>query len=107
MAYQSMTAEALRERLAQELGECSAAAQAFFAAIAFTPVKWKQSPWGDESGGFWAVAAKGDRVLWYNDIEGGFNVSRFVTRGEIPAEEYWCNQDDLCIAIARLISELT
>jgi hypothetical protein len=46
-------------------------------------------------GGFWAVAVDDDRVLWYNDVEDGFNVSRFARRGEIPRDEYWCNQSSL------------
>lgn len=104
MAFQSITADELHALIARELGQCPTQIRDFFAALAFDPVKWRQSPMGDESGGFWAVAATGDRVLWYNDIEDGFNVSRFVTRGEIPADEYWCNQDDLRMAIVQLMS---
>jgi hypothetical protein len=43
-----------------------------------------------------------DRVLWYNDIEEGFNVSRFTTVGSIPSTEYWCNQDELRWALSAL-----
>ncbi len=32
---------------------------------------------------------KDSLVLWYNDIEDGFNVSRFTTWGAIPDDEYW------------------
>src|SRR6476660_8959022 len=94
----SIGAEALRALLERELVGCSYGARQFFATVAFDPVRWNQSPCGDETGGFWAVAAKGDRVLWYNHIEEGFNVSRFDNRGEIPRNEYWCNQDNLCTA---------
>jgi hypothetical protein len=41
-------------------------------------------------------------VLWYNDIEDGFNVSRFVQWGEIPSDEYWCSQDPLQYALPKL-----
>lgn len=88
-----------------DLKRCSADLQRAFAGVAFDPMRWTQPPWGDQVGGFWALAAKGEQVLWYNDIEGGFSVSRFVTWGSIPDSEYWCNQDDLCTALNRLMSE--
>jgi hypothetical protein len=84
--------EALMER---DLDACPQEERAYFARVAFAPEKWSQSPMGDMGGGFWAVAVDGDRVLWYNDIEDGFNVSHFVLRGEIPRDAYWCNQSAL------------
>ena len=33
------------------------------------------------------------------------NVSRFGTVGVIPDDEYWCNQDALCVALAELAGE--
>jgi hypothetical protein len=53
------------------------------ARIRIEPEKWGCSPWGDESGGVWAVAVDGGRVLWFNDIEGGFNWSPYSSRGTI------------------------
>lgn len=61
-------------------------------AIRVPPVKWKCSPWGDEGGGFWVVAVWDGHVGWYNDIEDGFQTSRYSVAGTI--DEYWCNQDD-------------
>ena len=66
------------------------------------PEKWALHPWGDLGGGFWVVAVFGRSALWYNDIERGFNVSRFQTEGVIPSGEYWCNQDPLAVALAAL-----
>jgi len=60
--------------------------------IRIEPAKWQCSPWGDQGGGFWAVAIEDTNVLWYNDIEEGFNWSRFTERGVI--DEYWCNQNE-------------
>jgi hypothetical protein len=57
------------------------------------PVKWQLHPWGDEGGGFWIVGIIGQNVIWYNDIEHGFNISRYEVLGDIA--EYWCNQDEL------------
>ena len=61
--------------------------------IKIEPVKWQQHPWGDEGGGFWAVAVFGQTALWYNDIEEGFNRSTYTNYGVI--DQYWCNQDQL------------
>jgi len=72
--------------------------------VALEPERWTQCPWGDKTGGFWAVAVRGNRVLWFNEIEEGFNVSRFVTWGVIPNDEYWCTQDTLCTALGILSS---
>tara|TARA_R110002096_G_scaffold44524_1_gene119675 strand:- start:45102 stop:46316 length:1215 start_codon:yes stop_codon:yes gene_type:complete len=60
--------------------------------IRIQPEKWKCNPWGDAGGGFWAVAIEDGKVLWYNDIEDGFNWSPFREHGVI--DEYWCNQND-------------
>ena len=59
----------------------------------YQPKKWQQHPYGDQGGGFWAVAILGRTVIWYNDIEEGFNVSAYSQYGEIGV--YWCNQDSL------------
>jgi len=77
----------------------------FWEAIRVSPHKWKQTPHGDEGGGFWVVALLGGRVVWYNDIEEGFNCSKYITAGEI--DEYWCNQDDLDVTVQRLLDEAT
>ena len=65
-----------------------------------TPVKWQLHPWGDDGGGFWVVAIIDNFALWYNDIEDGFNISAFTAEGTI--DEYWCNQDELQHAVARV-----
>lgn len=68
------------------------------------PHKWDQHPWGDEGGGFWVVAVFGSRVVWFNDIEDGFNVSRYRVPGEIA--DYWCNQSNLDHVIQQLLNEV-
>ncbi len=88
-----------------DLAACSGRQLAIYAATAIPPVKWRQSPWGDEGGGFWAVAVLGSKVLWYNDIEEGFNVSRFEEYGRIPDDGYWCNDDPLMWALTNLAAE--
>jgi hypothetical protein len=100
--WEPISLSELESRLLEDLADCSDTQRDFFARVRIQPAKWRLSPWGDAGGGFWAVAAHGDRVLWYNDIEEGFNVSRFEVRGQILDDEYWCNQDPLGWALPRL-----
>ena len=102
MPWKPITATGLRALLARELEDCSVEEREYFDRVRIPPVKWRLAPWGDGGGGFWAVAIHGRRVLWYNDIEEGFNVSPFDVEGSIPESEYWCNQDTLRWALPLL-----
>jgi len=73
-----------------------------WSVIKVMPEKWRQSPYGDTGGGFWVVAVLGELVLWYNDIEEGFNISRHKNFNEI--KDYWCNQDELEWAVQALLN---
>lgn len=48
------------------------------------------------------------RVAWrvrnYNDIEEGFNISKYETYGQI--KEYWCNQSELNWIIIELYKRI-
>lgn len=65
----------------------------FWERVRVRLVKWQLSPWGDVGGGFWVVAVLGQECIWYNDIEDGFNVSRFEEFGRIA--DYNCGQAEL------------
>ena len=52
---------------------------------------------------FWVVAVLGETALWYNDVEEGFNLSPFKSRGEIS--EYHSKKDDLEVALQRLMTQ--
>jgi hypothetical protein len=103
MVWSPLSRDELQSTLRRELAECSDEQRAYFDGVAFEPAKWSQSPYGDEGGGFWAVAADDNRVLWFNDIEDGFNVSTYTDWGTIPANQYWCNQDELKVALPALM----
>lgn len=102
MNWYPITFAELESMLSRDLADCSEEYQHLFKRARITPAKWRLTPWGDEGGGFWAVAVHENRVLWYNDIEEGFNVARFEVPGEIPNSEYCCNQDPLSYALPRL-----
>ncbi len=72
--------------------------------IKIHPEKWSQNPWGNKGNGFWVVAIIGNYVIWYNDIEDGFNQSSYTLYGTI--NEYWCNQDELEVAVQNIINQL-
>ncbi len=73
-------------------------------AVRIEPEKWQQHPYGDPGGGFWVVAVVSRTVIWYNDIEDGFNRSRYSTHGTI--DDYWCNQDELELTMQYLMSAI-
>lgn len=102
MVWNPCSLEQLQTVMVEELAECSADLRAYFFRVRFAPEKWQLEPWGDAGGGFWAVAADANRVLWWNDLEGGWNVSSFETRRRIPGGQYWCNQDALKCALPLL-----
>lgn len=72
----------------------------FWQLIKTDPTKWVEKEHGNEVGEFWVVAICGTKVIWYNDIEEGFNISGYKTYGQI--ERYYCNQDELNSAVIRL-----
>ncbi|MDK2125356.1 hypothetical protein [Parachitinimonas caeni] len=76
--------------------------QRLWEVIRRLPQRWAQDPWGNEGGGFWVVAIFGNGVIWYNDIEYGFNLSRYCTYGAIL--DYWCNQDDLEDSVQQVLN---
>jgi hypothetical protein len=73
-----------------------------WAAIKVPPAKWAEQTYGEVGGGFWVVAIIGNRVIWFNDIEDGFNCSSYVVVGKLA--EYICNQDELEIAVQDVLT---
>lgn len=69
--------------------------------IRIEPAKWSEASFGKEGNGFWAVAIIGGTVVWYNDIEDGFNRSRYSSFGSIG--EYLCNQDGLELTLQFIL----
>ncbi|TPG65640.1 hypothetical protein EAH73_12665 [Hymenobacter nivis] len=72
----------------------------FWDRIKIAPEKWQEPSMGAEGGGFWVVAVLDNAIIWYNDIEEGFNTSPFTSWGSF--EEYWCNQDELQWSVQNL-----
>jgi len=77
---------------------------AFWNSVKIKPEKWEEKEYGKEGGGFWVVAVAGNEIIYYNDIEEGFNISHFETHGQI--KEYWCNQTELNYAVIDFFNML-
>lgn len=72
--------------------------------VRIEPENWQQEPFGRRGAGFWVVAIVGESVIWYNNIEEGFNRSRYAAYGTI--DHYFCNQDELDVAVQYLVIAL-
>jgi hypothetical protein len=104
MEWQPIAEGDLSNLIAIAVGVMEPRARSLWNLIRVRRVKWELHPWGDEGCGFWVVAVIGVQVVWYNDIEDGFNVSRYETPGAIA--EYWCNQDELQHTMQALLRQI-
>ncbi len=77
----------------------------FWDIIRIEPEKWEEKEYGNEGGGFWVVAIFGKEVIWYNDIEDGFNISKYVKYGEIKT--YECSQNELNWSVIGIMERIT
>ena len=53
---------------------------------------------------FWVVALTGNYIVWYNDIEEGFSISKFVEKGKI--KQYQAIKNDLNTALIKLLNHI-
>jgi len=91
---------ALWDLINDGMAEFSASESRFYEAIRVQPEKWCLEPWSQAGGGFWVVGVIGRTVLWYNDIEDGFNSSAYEKYGFI--RDYWCDQDEFALSVRKL-----
>jgi hypothetical protein len=103
MSWTALTRDELEAMLSSALSQYDQDVGSDWERIRIRPEKWQCSPWGDLGEGFWAVAINDGNVLWYNDIEDGFNWSRYSKRGVI--DDYWCNQDEFEEILERFAKE--
>jgi hypothetical protein len=102
--WQPIAREALLARIEQGEARMTPAQLRLWQGIRIEPEKWLQQPHGEAGGGFWVVGIVGRTVVWYNDIEDGFNRSTYIAYGRF--EDYWCNQDELEVTIKYLMNVL-
>ena len=101
MDWEPVSEEVLWDLINAETARMDVRSRRLWDVIFVYPAKWRLPGWGEEGGGFWAVGLFGERVLWYNDIEEGFNISPYSEYGEIG--EYRCSQEELTCAVHKLL----
>lgn len=72
--------------------------------IKVEPQKWQEEEYGEMGGGFWIVAIFGKEIIYFNDIEDGFNISTYEEYGQI--KKYRCNQSELNWVIDELYNRI-
>jgi hypothetical protein len=70
--------------------------------ISIAPEKWEEVEMGEEGEGFYVVAIMEDWIIWYNDIEDGYNLSKFKEHGHIQG--YQVEQYELVHIVNRIIA---
>lgn len=104
MSWRPITEEEVQYKLKKDVDRMNQEQKCFWDMIAIVPEKWEQHPYGNEGKGFWSVALLGKIVVWYNDIEEGFNYSRYARYGVI--DEYKSDQTELEFIIQRFLNAL-
>ena len=104
MDWKPLSETSLRGKISAAESRMNPEQARLWSLIRIPPQKWIQTPYGAEGGGFWVVAILGSFVVWYNDIEEGFNCSSYSQFGTI--NEYWCNQDELEYTIQNLYASI-
>lgn len=102
MTWQPTTLSELQELVDSDLAEADDDVIELWQAIRVQPVKWSCSPMGELGGWFWVIAKHEGTVLWYNDIEDGFNASPVLQEGVIS--DYGCEQHDLELCLRRIVA---
>lgn len=101
MTWSPISKRELLNKIYEGLVQMDQEQSVFWKQISVSPVKWQEAEMGNEGNGFWVVAIHNDKIIWYNDIEEGFNISFFNRKGTIG--EYAAEQDELQFAIRKLI----
>jgi hypothetical protein len=94
--WQPATIGHVKELVDRDLLDCDEKQLALFKTCAVEPFTAPITRYGNRDTVV-VVARNGNEVIYYEDIEDGFNVSRVNPDGEIL--EHWCNQDDLRFAL--------
>jgi hypothetical protein len=96
--WRPITAAELDELIASQLLGCEPSIAAVFESYKVAPFAAPIERNGRIESVF-VVARKDNEVMYYEDVEEGFNFSPISPDGRIL--EHWCNQDDLGIALRR------
>ena len=90
--WKPITRQELDDLIAEQLAECSPEQAACFRKHRVEPHHAPLERYGKLEQVF-VVAQRDDVVIYYEDVEDGFNLSPLGPDGRIL--QHWCNQDDL------------
>ncbi len=104
MEWKAPTIEQVMQIVQDDLTECDNKQREVFESQAVTPYLAPILRYGTLESVV-VVARKGDEVIYWEDVEEGFNVSRQGPDGRIL--EHWCNQDKLSFVLNAWIEGRT
>jgi hypothetical protein len=90
------TVEEVKKIVRDDLAECDEEQVVVFKRYAVEPYVAPILRYGEIENAV-VVARKGDEVIYWEDVEEGFNLSPVASDGRIL--EHWCNQDELRFAL--------
>lgn len=96
MTWQAQTVADIQRIVEADLELCSDDEKRIFREMAINPTRYPINRYGELDYVF-VVAIRDSEVLYWEDVEEGFNVSRLGANGQIL--EHFCNQDTLSHAL--------
>lgn len=99
MEWKPATVEAVKKIIEGDLPACDDEQVAAFKKYAVEPYPAPISRYGKMQSVV-VVARRRDEVIYWEDVEEGFNLSPVASDGRIL--EHWCNQDELRLALNAL-----
>jgi hypothetical protein len=102
MIWESITLNELNTLIDSGAAEFTASQLHFWNTVKLIPEKWDDLYLGAIES-FWVVAIFGKKVIWYNDIEEGFNISDYMTYGKIESGNFGAEQDELNWCIYKIL----
>jgi hypothetical protein len=100
VGWKPATIDDVKAILSAELKSCDAQQIEIFRRYSVEPFRAVITRYGKIESVV-VVAKKSDEVIYWEDVEEGFNISPTGPQGEVL--EHWCNQDDLAVALNRLV----
>lgn len=94
--WQPATIEKVNEIVAKDLTACDSEQLAAFNKYCVEPFSAPMVRYG-QTDSVVVVARNGDQVIYWEDVENGFNVSLISPDGRVL--EHWCNDDELRFAL--------
>jgi hypothetical protein len=104
MEWKSASIEDVKQIVQDDLAECDGEQVAAFNRYAVKPYVAPILRYGEMESAV-VVARKDNEVIYWEDVEEGFNISPVAADGRIL--EHWCNQDTLNIALNSWIEGRT